>query len=44
MESVRKTLMIPMDILKRIEEYQRENYITSFSMATIQLIIKGLES
>ena len=44
MESIRKTLMIPMDILKRIEKYQRDNYITSFSMATIQLIIRGLES
>lgn len=43
MENVRKTLMLPKDILDRIERYRKDNYLGSFTNATIQLIIKGLE-
>ena len=43
MESVRKTLMVPKDILDRIEQYRKDNYLGSFTNAAIQLIIKGLE-
>ena len=43
MENVRKTLMVPKDILDRIEQYRKDNYLGSFTNATIQLIIKGLE-
>ena len=44
MENVRKTLMLPKDILDRIEQYRKLNYLGSFTNAVIQLIIKGLES
>lgn len=43
MENIRKSIMIPLDIVERIEEYQRKNYLTTFSAAVIRLIIKGLE-
>lgn len=44
MENIRKSLMIPADIIERIEKYQKDNYLGSFTTAVIQLIIKGLES
>ncbi len=43
MESIRKTLMIPKDIIDRVEEYQKDNYLASFTAAVVGLIIKGLE-
>lgn len=44
MENIRKTLMLPKDILDRIEQYRKENYLGSFTNAVVQLVIKGLES
>ena len=44
MENIRKSLMIPADIIERIEKYQKDNYLGSFTTAVIQLIIKGFES
>ena len=44
MENIRKTLILPKDILDRIEKYRKENYLGSFTNTVIQLIIKGLES
>lgn len=44
MKNIRKSLMIPADIIKRIEQYQKDNYLGSFTTAVVQLIIKGLES
>ena len=44
MENVRKTLILPKDILDRVEKYRRENYLGSFTNTVIQLIIKGLGS
>lgn len=44
MENVRKTLILPKDILDRIEKYRKENYLGSFTNTVIQLIIKGLGS
>lgn len=43
MENIRKSLMIPVDIIERIERYQKDNYLGSFTTAVIQLILKGLE-
>ena len=44
MENIRKSLMIPTDIIEKIEKYQKDNYLGSFTTAVVQLIIKGLES
>lgn len=44
MENVRKTLILPKEILDRIEKYRKKNYLGSFTNTVIQLIIKGLES
>lgn len=44
MENIRKSLMIPADIIERIEKYQNDNYLGSFTTAVVQLIIKGLEN
>ena len=44
MENVRKTLLLPLDIVKRIEKYQKDNYISTFTSAVTRLIIKGLEA
>ena len=43
METVLKGLRLPKDIIDRIEKYQRENYIQTFTQAVIQLLVKGLE-
>ena len=41
--NIRKTLRVPTDIIERIEKYQKDNYLGSFTNAVVQLIIKGLE-
>lgn len=43
MERIQKTITLPFDVIERIEKYQQKKYITSFTMAVVQLIIKGLE-
>ena len=43
MEKKRKTVFLPVDIVERIEQYQKENYLGSFTEAVIRLVLKGLE-
>ena len=44
METILKGLRLPKDIIDRIEKYQRDNYIQTFTQAVIQLLIKALET
>lgn len=43
-ETILKGLRLPKDIIERIEKYQRDNYIQTFTQAVIQLLIKALEA
>lgn len=43
-ETILKGLRLPKDIIDRIEKYQRDNYIQTFTQAVIQLLIKALEA
>ena len=43
MERVPKLIKFPKELVKEIEKYQIENYISSFSGAVYELIRKGLE-
>lgn len=43
MERQPKLIKFPVDLIQRIEAYQRENYISSFCGAVYELIRKGLE-
>lgn len=36
-------IRMPKELANRIREYQKENYLTSFSQAVIQLLSKALE-
>ena len=39
-----KTIKFDSELIKRIEKYQKDNYLNSFSQAVIVLVQKGLES
>ena len=43
MSYIRKTFNIPEDIVSAIENYQKENSITTFTGAMLELIRKGLK-
>ncbi len=43
MERISKLIKFPVDLAEKIENYQRENMITSFSAAVYELIRKGLK-
>jgi hypothetical protein len=43
MERIAKLIKFPIDLVIRIEEYQKKNNIKSFSVAVYELIRKGLE-
>ena len=43
MERVPKLIKFPVDLVVRIEKYQKKNNIKSFSGAVYELIRKGLE-
>lgn len=43
MERIAKLIKFPVDLVTRIEEYQKKNNIKSFSVAVYELIRKGLE-
>lgn len=43
-ETILKGLRLPKDVIDRIEKYQRDNYIQTFTQAVIQLLIKALEA
>ena len=42
MERVAKLIKFPVDLVKEIETYQKEHYISSFAGAVYELIRKGL--
>ena len=44
MERISKLIKFPVDLVTRIEEYQKENNIRTFSETVYQLIRKGLSS
>lgn len=44
MERVPKLIKFPVELVKKIEEYQKENYIPTFAGTVYELIRKGLEN
>ena len=44
MEKIRKTLELPADLIKEIEQFQKENYMASFTAAIIELVRRGLKA
>ncbi|MFP3721976.1 hypothetical protein SFC57_24065 [Niallia circulans] len=42
-ERISKLIKFPSDLYDKVEEYQRENHLTSFTAAVFELIRKGLE-
>ena len=44
MKTKRMTFLIPLDLLEEVEKFMKENYITTFTGAVIELIRRGLES
>lgn len=44
MSKVRKTLELPADLITEIEKFQKENYITTFTGAIIELVRRGLKT
>lgn len=44
MKLIFKGIRMPEDLIKRIEDYKDENYLSSFTQAVIQLIVKSLDS
>ena len=42
MKTIQKAIYFPAELVNAVEEYQRENYINSFTQAIIQLVRKGL--
>lgn len=43
-EKTRKTLELPTELIKEIEKFQKENYMTTLTSAIIELIRRGLKS
>lgn len=39
-----KGISMPLDLIKEIEKYMKENYITTFTAAVIELVRRGLEA
>lgn len=44
MKLVRKTFNIPVEIITGIEKYQKENAVSTFTAAMLELIRKGLKN
>jgi hypothetical protein len=44
MERISKLIKFPIDLVKEIEKYKQENYISTFSGAVFELIRKGLNA
>lgn len=40
---IQKAIFFPNELVDRIEEFQKNNYIVSFTAAVILLVIKALE-
>jgi len=43
MERISKLIKFPADLVEKIEQYQKENHLSSFSAAVYELIRKGLK-
>lgn len=43
MEKQMKTLMMPIDLIEQIEEFQKDNFMTSFTGALIELVRRSLK-
>lgn len=41
---VSKLIKFPAELVKQIEQYQKDNYLSSFSAALYELVRKGLEN
>lgn len=44
MQTVRKQIVIPYQLVQQIEEYQKQQGITSWTAAILELARKGLEA
>lgn len=44
MKTIRKTILMPPELVKEIEKYMEENYITTFTAAVIELLRRGLKA
>ena len=44
MKRERKTLELPAELIEEITKFQKENYMTTFTGALIELVRRGLES
>ena len=44
MKRVRKTLELPAELIEEITKFQKENYMTTFTGALIELVRRGLEN
>lgn len=44
MKRVRKTLELPAELIEEITKFQKENYMTTFTGALIELVRRGIES
>ena len=44
MKTIRKVTNLPVDLVKEVDKFMKENYITTFTGAVIELIRRGLES
>ena len=42
MKTIRKVTNLPTDLVEEIEKFMKENYITTFTGAVIELIRRGL--
>lgn len=40
---ISKLIKFPVDLFEKIEEYQKENHLTSFTATVLELVRKGLE-
>jgi len=43
MENQKKTLSLPTEFITAVKQYQKDNYLTSFSGAVVFLVMKSLE-
>ena len=44
MKTTRKSLLFPDALLEEVEKFMKDNYITTFTVAIIELVRRGLES
>lgn len=44
MKTIRKVTNLPVDLVEEVEKFMKENYVTTFTGAVIELIRRGLES